>query len=196
VNRPVERHIGRLKPTARHELVGRLFVRWSLSQRQRNKRPAWRAGPGVNRPAERHTGRLTPTARHELVGRLFLRWGLSQRQRNKRPAWRAARCEPAGKNGIPVGSRQPLAMSGWVRYLFAGTLSPRHSAQGWAGAKSRRDLQPQSILRPPDTIVRNSGDLYDQSEPGSGALKRKHHRAELDGVDLNSQPERSDSVSE
>ena len=30
VNRPVERHTGRLTPTARHELVGRLFVRWGL----------------------------------------------------------------------------------------------------------------------------------------------------------------------
>jgi hypothetical protein len=71
-------------------------------------------------------------------------------------------------------------------------LVGRLFVQGWG----RRDLQPQSILRPPDTIVRNSGDLDDQSEPGSGALKRKHHRAELDGVALNSQPERSDSVSE
>jgi hypothetical protein len=31
VNRPVERHTGRLTPTARHELAGRLFVRWCLS---------------------------------------------------------------------------------------------------------------------------------------------------------------------
>ena len=30
VNRPVERHTGRLTPTARHELVGRLLVRWGL----------------------------------------------------------------------------------------------------------------------------------------------------------------------
>ena len=30
VNRPVERHTGRLTPTARHELAGRLFVRWCL----------------------------------------------------------------------------------------------------------------------------------------------------------------------
>ncbi len=30
VNRPVERHTGRLTPTARHELVRRLFVRWRL----------------------------------------------------------------------------------------------------------------------------------------------------------------------
>ena len=31
VNRPVERPTGRLTPTARHELVGRLFVRCGLS---------------------------------------------------------------------------------------------------------------------------------------------------------------------
>jgi hypothetical protein len=30
VNRPVERPTGRLTPTARHGLVGRLFVRWGL----------------------------------------------------------------------------------------------------------------------------------------------------------------------
>ena len=71
-----ERPPGRLKPTARYELVGRLFVLWGLGS-GKEVRDQLGERLGVNRPVERPPGRLTPTARHQLVGRLFLRRGLS-----------------------------------------------------------------------------------------------------------------------